>query len=207
VKASILERLMSVDRHRPKMVDVGVFTAPVVMRFASGPEEGPWVTSLSTGRFTLTRPNKDGDVGQAFVLRPPDQEDDLLKELYRTLWTLSLEHRWGNRCSSIGEAVQRMLAFGLQPKTLTVPFEMLREIVGSELTEEEADKLTLARGFVTEVSGVQVISARQALEKNTAILSTLRPLVGHYTRVREHVGVTVLQADRSLILVGGDAVA
>ncbi len=207
MKLSVLERLLSVDLHRPKMVDVGVFTSPVAIKFPSGPEEGPWVTSLSTGKFTRTRPNKEGDVGQAFVLVPPDQEDSLLGELFQTLWRVSSMEGWTNRCSSIGEAVQRMLAFGLQPKTLTVPFATLREIVGTELTEEDADRLTLAKGFVTEVSGIQVISARQAIGKNTAILSTARPLVGHYTRVREHVGVTILQADRSLVLVGGDAVA
>jgi len=207
MRLSVLERMLSVDRHRPKMVDVGVFTSPVATKFASAPSEGPWVTSLSSGKFTLTRPNKDGDVGQAFFERAPDEEDSLLGELYRTLWALSVKHGWRNRCSSIEEAVPRMLAFGLQPKILAVPFETLRSIVGTELTEEEADKITLAKGYVTQVSGVQVISARQGLPRNAAMLSALPTLVGHYTRIREHVGVTILQADRSLILVGEDAVA
>lgn len=207
MKLSVLERVLTVERHRRRMGDVGVFPPPVAARFPSGPEEGPWVTTLSTGKFTLTKPNKDGDVAHAMLELPPDEEDGLLSELYRTLWGLSVKHGWPNRCSSIGEAVPRMLTLGLQPKTLAVPFETLQEIVGSELTEEEADKVTLAKGYVTEVDGIQVISARKALAKNTAMLFALPALVGRYTRIQEHMGATILQANRSLILVGEDAVA
>jgi len=100
-----------------------------------------------------------------------------------------------------------MVSFGLEPKALTVPFSTLKEIVGEELTEEEADRLTLSKGCVTEVNGIQVLSARQALRKGEALVTTARAMVGHYTRVHTYVGVTILRADKSVVLVGEDAVA
>lgn len=205
MKLSVLERLMSVNHHRRKMYDVGMFSSAIAIRFPSGPEEGPWITSMTSGKYTLTRPDREGCVGQALHECMADEEDGFLGELYRSVWQTSAQQGWNNRCSSIGAALQRMTSYGLEPRNLVVPFGLLKEVVGTELSEEEADKLSLTKGCVAEVNGVQVISARQALPGKGAILATARPLVGHYTRVYDRVGVTILQANRTLVLVGEDA--
>jgi hypothetical protein len=97
-----------------------------------------------------------------------------------------------------------MAGFGFEPKTLAVPFSTLKEIVGEDLTEDDADKITLAKGCVTEVDGVQLISARDALPKGSGILVAAKPLVGHYTRIFDYVGATLLRVDRAVVLIQGD---
>lgn len=206
MKASVLERLFSADRHRRKMGDqVGDFVPPVATSFPSEPDQAPWLTSLSTGKFGLTQA-KDGFVGQSFSECPLTHEGGVLLEMYSTMRTLQRLFQWRNLCGTLAEAQARMKSFGLEPKTLIVPFSMLSEVAGSNLTEEEAEMLLLTKGCVAEVEGVKIISAGSALPKGTAILGTTPSLTGVYTRIYDHLAITVLQADRTLVLVG-DAVA
>lgn len=202
MKVSVLERMLVVERHRRRMGDLGVFAPPIATRFASTPDDGPWVTSLSTGRFSLTRLDREGSVGQAFTECSPDEEDPWLGELYRTLWTLSSKFGWSNRCGSIAEAVRCLTSFGFEPKTLAIPYSTLKDVVGEELSEEEADRVTMSKGCVAEIDGVRVLSARTALPAGSALLATAAPLVGQYTRVHERVAATLFRADRAWVLVG-----
>lgn len=174
---------------------------PVAMQFPTTPLEAPWVTSLSTGRFTITRVTSEGYVGQAFSLCPIEDEDRLLTALYEDTWKISSRAGWSNRCTTVEEAFRRLTAFGYDCQALLVPYVSLSEVVGKELSEEEADQVSFAKGCVAEVHGVKVFSARNALPRGSAILTSSRALTGYYTRIRDHVGVTILHADRSLMLV------
>jgi hypothetical protein len=203
MKLSILERLLTVGRHRPHLhPEVLDFAPPVAMQYPTTHDEGPWVTSLSKGRFTRTRANLEGYVGQAFHTCPIEEEDRLFANFYEDLWKISSEAGWSNRCISIEDAFRQMNGTGYEGRVLVVPYASLREAVGKDLSEEEAEQISLAKGCVAEVQGVKVISARSSLPVGSAVLATVKSLTGYYTRVRDHVGVTILHADRSLILVG-----
>lgn len=206
MKTSLLERLLVANRPRPRMAELGVFAPPVAIRYPSAKDEAPWVTSMSSGRFTLTR-DKEGEVGQAFFQCPIEEEDDAFEELCRTLWELSVRHGWNNRCRTIPEALERLAATGFEAKYMAIPFSALSGVVGSDLTEEEADTLSLSKSCVAEVDGVQVLSARKALPDGAAIVTSARPLVGVYNRVQDYMGVTLFRADRALMLVSADGVA
>lgn len=206
MKVSILERTLLVERHRRKMGnELGTFVPPVAAKFPSSEEEGPWVTTLSTGRFIPTRRDKNGDVAHALFECPPEDEDTVLTNLYQALRGLAVKHGWPTLCASVGEALSRMASFGLEPKTLVVPYSSLKSIAGTELTEEEADKVSLSKGCVVEVDGVKVLSARKALPDGTALVMASNVFVGRYTRIYDHVGITILRANTS-VLIAGDAV-
>jgi len=212
MRISVLERLLTVEPHRRRMGADGEFVRPLARRYPTGPEEGPWFTSLSNGKFTLTRPKEEvvGQaplVGQALIDCQLENEGTWFGELYRSLWSLSLEREWKNRCATFTDAIQCMVGFGFEPKTLAVPFSTLSEIVGPDFTADDADKITLAKGCVTEVDGVQLISARDSLPKGGGVLVAAKPLVGHYTRIHDYVGATLLRIDRAVVLIGGDALA
>lgn len=206
MKISVLERLLHAERHRRKMAEtVGVFVPPVATRFETSLDQSPWVTSLSKGNFSLAvRSKEDGTVGQAFVDCPIESEGRLLLELYQTLKTLHGLFKWQNFCPTLAEAKARMVSSGFEPKTLIVPFDTLNEIAGSNLTEAEAEMLTMTQGCVAEIGGVKVFSAGQVLPKGSAILGTAPSLVGVYTRIYDHVALTLQQADRTVVLVGDE---
>ncbi len=204
MKISILERLLHAERHRPKLDNSGSFVTPKAMSFATDPQQGPWVTSLSKGQFAPTHQDKNGFVAQAFTECPLEEEGRLLRELYGTLTTLRGVFRWTNVCRTIVEAKQRMVSAGYETKNLVVPFADLAEIVGSSLTLEEAEMLMLTQGCVADVGGVKILTVGNELPKGSAILSTLPAIVGVYNRVYDHVGVTIFQADRSLVLVSDE---
>jgi hypothetical protein len=201
VKISILERLLQAERHHRKEGSA----PPVALRFACELEQAPWVTSLFSGHFAPTHRDKNGFVGQAFTECPISEEGPLLRELYETLITLQRVFSWSNVCGSIGEAQRRMTSFGFEAKYLVVPFADLETLVGASLTLEEAEKVMATKGCVAEVDGVKILTAGDELPKGSAILSTLPSIVGVYSRIYDHVGVTIFQADRSVVLVS-DAV-
>ena len=198
MKYSVLERILHVERYRR------IDDRPVVLRFLSSSEEGPWLTSLSKGDVVPTKLAKDGTVGQAFFECPIDEDDNFLGKLFRTLVEVSHANGWRNRASSIDEAFRLMVSLGYEPSTLIVPFDTLQQVCGSDLSEEEAERITMVRGYVVEMEqGVRVVSARRALPSGAAILTASKSFVGYYSRARDYMGVTLCRADRSLVLVNG----
>lgn len=207
MKIPVLDKVLTAERQRRRMGAHGLFVPPVARTYPAVEEEGPWITSLSTGRFTMTGPNKDGEIGQALHERLPEEEGAWLGELFRSLWAISTRLNWTNRCTSLEEAVKRMVSLGFEPKSLVVPFSTISSVVGSDLTEDEADRVTMGKGCVAEVDEVRVFSARDSIPAGSGILLAASPLVGFYTRVHDHVGATVIRADRAVVLVQADAVA
>ena len=205
MKISILERLLHAERHRRKVHGGdSSFVPPVATSFASQPEQGPWLTTLSKGNFVPTHRDKHGFVAQAFTDCPLEEEGRLLRDLYGILITLRGVFRWTNVCKSLVEAKLRMTTAGFEPKYLVVPFTDLGSVVGSSLTADEAEMLMLTQGCVADVGGVKILTSGDELPKGSAILSTLPSIVGVYNRVYDHVGITIFQADRSLVLVSDE---
>lgn len=164
--------------------------------------DGPWVGTLSSGKLVSTRPKKDEPdvVITAFVNCPVSEEDQLLRRVFEDLWTISEKAGWDNRAASIEEGVAKMRSFGLQPKCLTLPFASLRDVTSDDLTQEEADQLSLSKGCITEVDGVKVLSGREALPDRTAIITTVPALTGSYVRVLDQLTLLFCRAN-TLMLV------
>ncbi len=206
MKISILERLLVSERFRPMVsTKTGAILPPIVTKSRTSREEAPHVVSRAKGGFTITLPSLAGEVMQGFSMCPLEEEDIVVRSLYDTLWEMGKVYGWNNRYVSLEAALTRPDSAAFPPKAAVVPFSTLQEIVGNELSEEEAERITLARGCVAEVSGVKIISARGALPPGTAIIATTPQLVGTYMRASEHMSILIMRADRSLVLVG-DAV-
>lgn len=180
----------------------GEFSDPISMKHPVIESDGPWVGTLSSGKLVSTRPKKDEPdvVITAFVNCPVSEEDQLLRRVFEDLWTISEKAGWDNRAASIEEGVAKMRSFGLQPKCLTLPFASLRDVTSDDLTQEEADQLSLSKGCITEVDGVKVLSGREALPDRTAIITTVPALTGSYVRVLDQLTLLFCRAN-TLMLV------
>lgn len=201
MKPSVLERILNSNRLRG---DSGGANPPILMHLPTSQVEGPWVTSLTRRAFVKTRMTSDGYIGQGFSKCPIDDEDSLLSRLFSDLWSISSDSGWSNRCSKLDQAIPLMSSFGMVPSFLTVPFSSLSQVLEENMSEEDVEKISLTKGYITEVSGIKVISARAALPEGSAILSTTRGLTGYYNRARDFVGVSILKANQSLVLVKND---
>lgn len=203
MKPSVLERILVNTRPNRKMASDGDFTYPVSIQHPVVEGDGPWMGTLSNGRFVRTRPGKNTPehVMTAFVKCPIASEDELVDELYRALWSQAEKDGWDTRSSNLEEGVAKLRSKGLEPKSVVVPFTSIEDITGKELTEEDAAKLSLAQGHIAEVFGVKVLSARNALPKGAAIIASTPALTGFYMRIFDHVTVLFNRAD-SVVLVG-----
>jgi len=92
-----------------------------------------------------------------------------------------------------------MARVGYEPKALVVPFSLLKEACGSEVSPEEAIKLMRFQGYVSQSQGVDILVAD--IPPGSALLTTAPPLVGFYTRTGEHLGLLLQRADRTLMMV------
>lgn len=203
---STLERLLATERF-PRRSTAAGFARPTLFERAAPEGGAPFVASNARRGFVSVRASAAGHVRSGFSEVELGADEELfLAELFRALWALSVQQGWTNRCTSIREAIARMGSFGLVPRLLAVPLDLLREACGREVTLEEAEKLMLSQGYIAEVDELQVLLAPQ-LAPTTAVLTTLPNLVGAYTRVDEWLSVLLCRADRALVLVDDGSVA
>lgn len=202
MKPSVLERLLVQDRPRRKMHDVGEFSDPVSLKHPVIEGDGPWVGTLSSGRLVPTRPSvrEPEVVLTAFTHCPIAEEDTLLGNAFKDLCTISEKSGWANLSRTLGEGVDRMRSRGLEPKAIVVPFSSIKEVTGEDLTQEEADRLSLTKGCIAEVHGIKILSARDAIPDKTAIITTVPALTGAYIRVLDRLTLLLHRAD-TIVLV------
>lgn len=196
MKLSILERVLTPQRTERRMIGVGEYIPPVAAQVSCTADTGPWLSTSSKGVLTPTR-NRGDHVLQAFFECHLEEEDDLLGEWFNQMSAHSETLGWSNRAPTPAAGVKAMLGMGVQPKFLLMPFEDMN----LDMSEEDADKVSLSKGCVVETEGLKVISARHALPSGCAMLFADRAETGHYTRVADFLAVTLCRADRSVLLV------
>ncbi len=196
MKLSILERVLTSQRAERRMVGVGEYVPPVAAQVSCAADTGPWLSTSSKGVLTPTS-HRGNHVLQAFFECYLEEEDDLLGKWFDQLKAHSETFGWSNRAPTPAAGVKTMLAMGVQPKFLVMPFEDMN--LG--ISEEAADKVSLSKGCVVETEGLKVISARHALPSGCAMLFADRAETGHYTRVADFLAITLCRADRSVLLV------
>lgn len=167
---------------------------PVLCEQEVGPDDGPFLATNLRGTFLPTSRSLDGVARFAFTECPVGEEDRLLSELYDVLWKASVQQDWSNRCISLGQARERMVSLGLEPRTFIVSLSFLKD-----LSTEDADKLMQFQGYVTEVEGIRILAS--TLPPGRAILVATPIQAGLYVRSGDYVGLLVYHANRSLILV------
>lgn len=200
MRVSVLERLLVPER-LPRRASVdGDFPAPVVHDRFVELSDGPFVVTNKSGGFVQTRRRPDGTVWSMFFETPLGKESPLLRTLYGALWRASASNEWKNRCSSLGEATALMRSFGQEPRCLTVPVSLLKEVCGTEFTETDAEKLMLGQGYITKVGELYVLAGD--LVDGQALLTAAPKVLGVYTRADQHLSLMLFRVDRAVVLVG-----
>lgn len=177
----------------------GDFAHPILHERAVEPVDGPFVVTNKRGSFVQTRRRPDGTIWAGFSEVPIGTESTLARALISSLWRISAENGWGNRCSSLGEAPARMQTLGFEPRSIIVPVSLLKEACGEDVSVEDAEKLMLGQGHVAKVGEMFVLAAD--LPQGVAIVVAATSLVGTYTRSDEALAIMLFRADRAIVLV------
>jgi len=197
---SAFESFLVPERSRRKAARDGGFAIPAFLERVMAPSDQPFLAT--NARRGFVHPGLrlgDGMVRYGFSKCPLEEESDLLAVFFRSLWATSERSGWLNRCTNITAAKQILEDYGLLPRSLIVSFPKLREMCGQGMTIDEARKLTLAQGCVTEVDGIRVLFSE--LPEGQMILGTAPPMVGLYTRIDDHVGLLLRKVNQSVVLI------
>lgn len=190
---SVLERVLQQNRIKPKTHNLVESSTPIAVRVPSSSEQGPWITSTSKGSVVHTH-LKEGTVMQAFFKCPILEEDLYLSKLFEEL-SLKVP------CvGSVARAVEVMKGRGMTPQHLIMPFKDFE----LDMTPKEAENLMLSKGYVAEVDGLKILSAREAIPSGSALLFANRSETGVYTRSEDFLALTFYRADRSVLVIRSD---
>lgn len=168
---------------------------------ALDPNQAPLLVTNTRGSFVVSRVSqRDGRAPFGYTQCSPEDEINLLAELYRVLWQVSETSGWNLRCTSVSEAVGRMRSWGVEPRSVVLPHARLEEICGEAMSLEEAETLMTAQGYVAEAEGVQVLVAD--MPERVAFVTASPSLLGYYVRVDDYLGLQFLQVNKTVTLVG-----
>lgn len=192
-----LERLLRTERVRQRAARQGGFSLPAMNEVSLSGGAAPLLATNMKGSFLPTRPSKDGVARYGFSHVPVECDDILLRVLHGTLWELSTQQGWSNRCKTVVEALHRLSGFGLEPKTIIVGPQRLAEVTDVPL--KEAWEAMQANKEVAKVDEAVVLLAD--LPEGAALVGTAPPLVGLYTRTGDHLGVLLQRVHQTLVVI------
>jgi hypothetical protein len=200
---SILDKLLVPERHHRRATSSGDFAIPGLQERPVDPNNGPFVATNMRGGLVQTRPSsREGYIRFGFSEVPLEDEEAFLVHAFSELLSLSAGYGWPNRCGTIREAFDRMASLGYEPRSLVIPYAVMKEECGIDLSPEEVAKLMFAKGCVSQFQGVNVLVAN--LPQGAALLTAAAALTGFYTRVDTWIGILLQRADRTLMLVCHD---
>jgi hypothetical protein len=194
-----LERMLRTERYRQRAGSTG-FSTPGLCRTPVDPDAAPMLATNMRGTFLPTRRDREGFGPFGFSLCPVGAEGPLLIDLHRVLWGLSVREGWKNRCTSIQEAVDRLHAARVEPKSLVVSETHVSTWADFDI--DAARTAMSVQGYVAVVNGMQVLLSD--LPEGSAFVAASPSLTGVYTRIGDHLGVLLQRVDRALMLVQGD---
>jgi hypothetical protein len=128
-----------------------------------------------------------------------EEEDTFVSKVYSCIQEASVRLGWANRCVTALDGIQKMRSLGLEPKYVVLPKGDFSEKEG-----QDAERLTLAQGHVTDLDGVQVLLAH--LPNGSSIVTATPALVGVYTRVGGGMGLLFQRVDRTVMVGACDMV-
>lgn len=209
---SVLGLVLSADRRNMRTpeklsasIRSGVSSRPVLNELPVEEDVEPLLVTNAAGQFVPTRRSASRGVARyGFSELPLEEEGRLLSELYMTLLNISWAQKWGNRCNSIPEAINRLREQSLEPSHLIVPEAIIPDICGPDYDPAWTEQLMMRQGFITVVDEMKVVAAD--LSDGAALVIASPGVSGLYTRVGDYLGVMVQRADRAWMVVG-DGVA
>jgi hypothetical protein len=195
---SVFERLLLVERYRQRSGAVG-YSTPALLEWSAEKLKPPFVASNMRGSFLPTRASSEGFVRFGFSHIPLGQDGPLVRELHKSISSLSVTGEWGNRCTSVQDALDRQRALGLESKTIVVPTSML-SVVAPGTDVAVAQEQMARSGYAAKVDDRQILLGD--LPDGAALVAAAPSALGFYLRVGEHLGILLQQVDRALMVVG-----
>jgi len=185
---STLSHLLTTERGSKRASSGVGFSTPLMSeRFLEMGVE-PLLITNTKGVFISSRRGSEGLVRSGFSLVPLEKEDQVLSSLFWSLRSTSEKFGWGNRYSSVPQAIEGMKEKGSTPKTLVV-----------------STSLTLGEEPVTGKFGEITIISSSILPKDCALVTADPSLLGVYIRVGDYLSVQLYRVDQTTSVVSPDA--
>jgi hypothetical protein len=194
-----LERILRTERFRQRAAAGGGFSTPGLCFTSVGEDSLPLLATNMRGRFLRTRRNVEGLAPFGFSYCPVGEEGPLLNELHRTLWEISTQEGWSNRCTSIAGAVNYLHALDLEPKSLVVSESQIAGLLGPDFDLSAARRTMAVQGFVTVIDGMQLLLSD--LPEGSALVAGAPSALGIYTRVGDYLGMLLQRINRVIVMV------
>lgn len=196
-----LERLLTPERER-RQADLSSqagFAVPGLKERPLDFDQEPLLVTNMRAQFVPTRISRERKVARyGFSECLLEDEPALFRILLKTLWNLSEEKGWTNRCTTLAEATARMRSQGMAPTTAVISYDFIEE-----KTREELDNLMAEQGYVAEFEGVKVLAAD--IPKGAGLLTASPSLAGFYTRIDDRLGVLLTRIDTAFQVVNAVA--
>jgi len=187
---TILDRLFEVERIHKRAAPQGGFSVPVMQERAATPAIEPVLVTNTRGAWVQTRTFAPGNVRCGIFSCLIDEETAVFQSLLRTIQ----DRGWDNRCTSVPEALEKMRAAGIKPRSIVIPEEDLPQ-TGVDL--KTAEYLMRFQGYVSVVDGVQTLVGPVPAKQRLVVAAD----AGVYLRSDDYIGVMVFKANRSFSVV------
>lgn len=160
----------------------GDFALPGMQEISEAGEVRNVFVTTTRGEWVPTRKSREGILRYGFCECPVGAEDLLLAKLCRTLDGVAA------RVSSVKEAAAHLERGGLQATSLVLPEALVERVCGENAVQGKVEGLNILVAAIPD--GLALVTAHPAF-------------VGSATRIGDHFGVMILNADRTLVLVDG----
>lgn len=204
MRVSLFDRILVVERHRRQGSRIG-FSVPALCEQEAQACDEPLLVTNMRGSFVQVRRSGDNLVRFSFSPCPLEQEAPLFLELFRSLWGLSEQKSWSNRCASITEGLDRCRSFGFSPDSVVIPASCLASVCGVSLSSEQVEQAMKVQGWVARVEGLKVLVSD--LPDECSVVLAPPSVVGNCVRIHDSLGVVIRRSNQSLILVSANGLA
>lgn len=195
-----LERLLVPERERRQTAQrtLDGFAVPSLAERPLEPSCEPLLASNMKGQLLQTRVSRERGVARyGFFECLPEREAPLVQNLFDCLHALALSEQGVS--PTLFDAFEALRLRGFEPRTLVVPFDLLKEASGSTLDRQDAEALMAAQGFVTLDDNLQVLLGD--LRPGQALLAAAPSFTGYHVRVDDRLALLITRATSAFQLI------
>lgn len=187
---TILDRIFEPERIHKRAAPQGGFSFPLMQERAVTPSIEPVLVTNTRGLWVQTRTFAPGLVRCGIFNCTVDDEDAVFLALLNKIHEIG----WANRCTSVPEALTKMRAAGIRPRSVVISQEDLGQ---AGVDAQAAEHLMRYQGHVGVADGVQTLVGPLPSGARLVVAAD----AGVYLRCDDHLGVMAYGANRNFVMV------
>ncbi len=194
---SVLSRMLTTQRYRPKAANVGHAT-PMLHEVTLGAETLPLMVTNARMQFVPTKLSQQSIARAGFSEVPIDKEPELFEQLLTALFRHY--HQGQPLAQGLAAACKKLQAAKMLPATVVASVTSVAKRSG--LAEEEVRKLQELQGYVVQQGSTQMLALD--LPDRMLVVLASPPELGIQVRVGDHVAVMIHRANAAVVMAVDD---